>query len=208
MLTHNLLPQQQADYVASALLSHNFPHYFGGNIHTGNLTDEYDNDYNATGFSHRFYDNLQQHSDGFNLVMPYLWALLHRNGLRMKELLRVRSFMSLQNGSQHNGFPHIDIPNFEGYKTAIVYVVGQDGDTILYNETFNGEPIPKSDNLTEMCRITPEPNSGIVFDGHRYHTGLLPQTSKVRLVLNYNFTCDAVTDTFTPPERNTDETEL
>jgi hypothetical protein len=206
MLTHNLLPKQQSDYLASWLLSPNFPHYYSGNIHSGNLTDRYDNDLNATGFSHRFYDNLQQHSDGLHLVMPYLWALLHRNGLRMKELLRVRSFMSLQNGSQHNGFPHIDIPNFDGYMTAIVYVVGADGDTILYNETFNGEPIPKPDTLTEMCRITPKPNSGIVFDGHRYHTGLLPQTSKVRLVLNYNFTVDAASDAFVAPNEESEET--
>jgi hypothetical protein len=198
MLTHNLLPKQQSDYVASWLLSPNFPHYYSGNIHSGNLTDEYDNDLNATGFSHRFYDELKQHSDGLHIVMPYLWALLEQNGLVLKELLRVRSFLSLQNGSQHRGFPHVDIPNFcaDGikYKTAIVYVFGDDGDTILYNETFNGESLPKPDELTEMCRITPVPNSGIMFEGHRYHTGLLPETSKVRLLLNFNFTIKEKSD--------------
>jgi hypothetical protein len=193
-LKNNLLPQQQAEYIAATLMSANFPHYYGGNIHTGRLTDEHDDNLNAAGFFHRFYDNCQQHSDGFNLVMPYLWALLERNGLEMKDLLRVRSFLSLQNGSQHNGFPHVDIPNMEEYKTAIVYVVGNDGDTIFYNEMFNGKETPKSDELTEMCRITPVPNSGIMFEGHRYHTGLLPETSKVRLVLNFNFTIKEKSD--------------
>jgi hypothetical protein len=193
-LTRNLLPQQQAEYIAATMMSPNFPHYYGGNIHTGRLTTEHDNNPNATGFFHRFYDNLAQHSDGFNLVMPCLWALLERNNLKMKDLLRVRSFLSLQNGSQHKGFPHVDIPNMEGYKTAIVYVVGDDGDTIFYNEMFSGDGTPNPDDLTEMCRITPVPNSGIVFDGHRYHTGLLPQTSKARLVLNFNFTVEDETE--------------
>jgi hypothetical protein len=73
-------------------------------------------------------------------------------------------------------------------------VFGDDGDTILYNETFNGESLPKPDELTEMCRITPVPNSGIMFEGHRYHTGLLPETSKVRLLLNFNFTIKEKSD--------------
>jgi hypothetical protein len=59
---------------------------------------------------------------------------------------------------------------------------------------FSGDVTPNPDDLTEMCRITPVPNSGIVFDGHRYHTGLLPQTSTARLVLNFNFTVEDETE--------------
>jgi hypothetical protein len=109
----------------------------------------------------------------------------------MKELYRVRAFMSLPSNEQHNGFPHVDIPNFcaEGlvYKTAIVYVLGTDGETIFYKDRFNGDAVPDTSNMTESHRITPIPNSGVMFDGDVYHTALLPQTSKVRLVLNFNF---------------------
>lgn len=86
----------------------------------------------------------------------------------------------------------MDIPNFcesgVPYKTAIVYVAGFDGDTIFYDETFDGRTTPKPEELKEISRITPEPNSGVIFDGDRYHTGLLPETSKVRVLLNFNFT--------------------
>jgi hypothetical protein len=202
MLTENLLSEQHANYVSNILLGANFPYYFGANIHNGNFTQDYDSSANATGFSHRFYDQNAQHSDGLNTVLPYLLALLDRNELKLDELLRVRAFLSLPNGSQHQGFPHIDITDLTGYKTAIVYVAGCDGETILYNEMFDGQLLPEVHNLTELCRVTPKPNSGIVFDGHRYHTGLLPQTSKVRLVLNFNFYAsdyDSVTDTFVAP---------
>jgi hypothetical protein len=33
-----------------------------------------------------------------------------------------------------------------------------------------------------------------MFEGHRYHTGLLPETSKVRLLLNFNFTIKEKSD--------------
>lgn len=191
MLTSNLLPTQHADYIAKILIGANFPYYYGANIHNGRLTDKYDSLLSTTGFSHRFYDNHQQHSDGLNLVMPYLWSLLERNGYELSELYRVRAFMSLPSNEQHNGFPHVDIPDFCAagvtHKTAIVYVLGNDGDTIFYHERFNGDALPDVDAMKESHRITPIPNSGIIFDGDVYHTGLLPQTSKVRLVLNFNF---------------------
>ena len=201
-LTHNLLPRQHANYVASILLGPNFPYYFGANIHNGSLTKDFDDMLSATGFSHRFYDNLEQHSDALPLVMPYLWALLDRNNYELKDLLRVRAFMSMPSSQQHSGFPHVDIPNMDGYKTAIVYVAGHDGDTIFYKDTYNGNAVPDVSKMTESHRITPTPNSGIVFDGNIYHTGLLPQTSKVRLVLNFNFMVvsnDAVNDVFVSP---------
>lgn len=191
-LKSDLLPAQHVQHITQVMIGANFPYYFGANIHNGSLTDRYDTMLSTSGFSHRFYDNNQQHSDGLNLVMPYLWALLERYGYTLKELYRVRAFMSLPSTEQHNGFPHVDIPNFcaDGfkYKTAIVYVLGTDGETVFYKDRFNGEAIPDVSTMTESHRITPIPNSGIVFDGDIYHTALLPQKSKVRLVLNFNFT--------------------
>jgi len=186
--------------VAHTLLSANFPYYYAANIHTGQLTDRYDADPTANGFFHRFYDNQEQVSNSLPLVLPYLYALCDRSNLRLDALLRVRAFLSLPTGNTHNGFPHIDIPNLSEYKTALVYVAGNDGDTILYREQYqHGEMLPDPSSLTEECRVTPIPNSGLVFDGYQFHTGLLPVTSKVRLVLNYNFTVNAEPDVFVSP---------
>jgi len=189
MLLNNLLPSQQHDMVKTALLSPDFPFYYAANIHTGALTERYDADPTANGFFHRFFDNQQQVSNSLALVMPYLYSLLDRSNLEMDTLLRVRAFMSLPSATQHRGFPHIDIPNLTGYHTALVYVAGHDGETILFNEYFDShQTMPDTDTLTESHRVIPEPNSGFIFDGHQFHTGLLPVTSKVRLVLNFNFT--------------------
>lgn len=188
MLVNNLLSQQHHDYISDILLGDRFPHYYSGNINSSNFTDKYDNDVDATGFAHRFFDDGVKQSDALDVILPYLWALLERNNLKLQQLLRVRSVLTIPTGGQHSGYPHIDMTAVQGYKTAIVYIAGTDGDTVLYNETFDGRILPDVNELTECCRITPQPNSGFVFDGSRYHTGLLPQTSKVRLVLNYNFT--------------------
>lgn len=194
MLTNKLLSEQHAEHIAGILLGGRFPNYYRANINSGGITDRYENEHTATGFSHNYFDDGAKQSDALDVVMPYLWALLDRNNLILENLLRARSVLTFPMGMQHEGFPHIDMTALSNYKTAIVYVAGLDGDTILYNEMFDGNMLPDPKNLTELCRITPVPNSGIVFDGHRYHTGLLPETSKVRLVLNFNFTIKEKSD--------------
>lgn len=192
MLHKNLLTEQHHSFIQSGLLSSNFPWYYEANIHTGALTSDHKNNTLSSGFFHRFYDNQQQNSQSFYLVLPYIYSLLEKNNMEMETLLRIRGFLSVPSIQQHTGFPHVDIPNFcesgVPYKTAIVYVAGFDGDTIFYDETFDGRTTPKPEELKEISRITPEPNSGVIFDGDRYHTGLLPETSKVRVLLNFNFT--------------------
>jgi hypothetical protein len=184
----SLVPKRQAEDISRFLLSSNFPYYYASNIHTGALTTEHDSDISASGFFHRFYDNKERHSQALDLVLPLLYGLLDKTNFELVELLRVRASLSFPSNETHNGFPHVDIPNLENYYTAIVYLTESDGETILFNEFYDGEEqTPKVETLSEACRITPEYNSGVVFEGHRFHTGLQPVTSKVRLVLNYNF---------------------
>lgn len=190
MLTHNLLSEQHSTYISDILTGDRFPYYYSTNLNSSGYTNKFDDDITALGFAHKFFDNGTKQSDGLELVMPYLFSLLDRNNLKLDTLLRVRSALTIPTGRQHKGFPHVDLTGVSGYKTAIIYVAGNDGDTILYNEMFDGRILPESNELTELCRIRPMPNSGFIFDGHRYHTGLLPEISKIRLVLNFNFTTD------------------
>lgn len=173
--------------MASVLLDKNFPHYYSGNVNSSRYTNRYDDDPTAAGFVHTFFDEGKQKSDAFDVVMPYLFAFLHRTGFTLDSVLRVRSVLTLPTG-HHSGFPHVDLIGVSDYLTAIVYVAGSDGDTILYDDRFNGTVLPEPSDLTEALRVTPNPNSGVMFNGLHYHTGLLPVRSKVRLVLNYNFT--------------------
>ena len=184
----SLVPIRQAQDVSKFLLSPNFPYYYAENIHTGAITEEHNSDKSAGGFFHRFFDNLERHSTSLDIVLPFLYSLLEKTEFELLEILRVRSWLSFPSNEIHTGFPHVDIPNIENYYTAIVYLTESDGETIFFNELFDGsEMTPSVKSLTEKCRVMPEFNSGVVFEGNRFHTGLQPQKSKVRLLINYNF---------------------
>jgi hypothetical protein len=65
-------------------------------------------------------------------------------------------------------------------------------DTILFDRVFNPETdnyAPDSiDNLKIVYRQTPKQGQGLLFAGHRYHSGNYPINYKSRIVINFDFT--------------------
>lgn len=78
--------------------------------------------------------------------------------------------------------PHVD--STDKHKVFLYYVNDSDGDTVFFNELFDGT---KKDQFTESQRVSPEAGKGVVFDGHIYHASSSPIASEYRCILNVDF---------------------
>ena len=83
--------------------------------------------------------------------------------------------------------PHIDLESdspLDLYFTLIYYINDSDGDTLIYNEKYNGTPIEK---FTVNKRVSPKKGLSILFPYNTFHSGSHPTTTDARIVINYNF---------------------
>ena len=88
-------------------------------------------------------------------------------------------------------FRSVDLPNAEPYKSFIYYVNDSDGDSVFFKERYkpkDGPPKLKDTDVTECFRYTPKKGTGILFDGHQYHSGNSPKNSLYRTIINFDFT--------------------
>jgi hypothetical protein len=81
------------------------------------------------------------------------------------------------------GVPHFDTsaPNA---KIFIYYINDTDGDTIIFDEFYNGEI--NSEKKTISQRITPKKSRAVMFDSNRYHAASWP-IENTRRIINVNF---------------------
>lgn len=101
------------------------------------------------------------------------------DSMRVNMLLPVRDYPKNAIGN-----PHVDNDKFGDKSfTALYYVNDSDGDTILYNETYDSE---FGDELTEHVRVSPEKGKLIIFNRNRLHSASLP-SSACRMVININY---------------------
>jgi hypothetical protein len=91
------------------------------------------------------------------------------------------------NNTMYN-IPHIDDTEYTNEIWNIIYYPEDyDGDTIIFNEKFDGKR-PKE--LTIRERIKPQENSAIMFKGDIWHASSNPIKSPYRVVLNANITVE------------------
>jgi hypothetical protein len=119
----------------------------------------------------------------FNLIKPIFYFLEKETGLEVLDVSRVKAnllmpFKGQQGGTHH---PHIDQELIDT-KTLIYYVNDSDGDTVTYNEYFDGT---KQSNFTVEKKITPKKGTAVLLDTLRYHASSLPIITDARCVINF-----------------------
>lgn len=77
--------------------------------------------------------------------------------------------------------PHYD---YSDGKILIYYITESDGDTVLFNEQYQGQD--NFDKKTILDRVSPKRGRAIMFDAYRYHAGCMPKNS-VRAIINMVF---------------------
>jgi hypothetical protein len=137
-------------------------------------------------FAHTFYHAME---DGFTIISPYmqefieptLWAI--KNTLGFSDPIKIKAGLYTNQGKVNKTGIHTDFPEHTnkglGIYTTMIYHINDN----------NGSTVVDDDNTGLMYRaeVPQKANQMVVFDGSKNHYGATQTDTKVRLVLNYNF---------------------
>ena len=139
--------------------------------------------------------NVKIHSEPispeYKSVFKAVNIIANKCGYVLKEDRRLKFNLLMPHPEFNNtmyNIPHIDDIKYTNEIWNIIYYPEDyDGDTIMFNEKFDGKR-PKE--LTIRERIKPQENSAIMFKCDIWHTSSLPIKSPYRVVLNANITVE------------------
>jgi hypothetical protein len=125
------------------------------------------------------------------LLLPLLLTFCDRARRPFSKLLRIRVGLYQRTMIEADHHPHVDF--YQPHYNALYYVNDADGDTILYNETF--EDVTKAmlpaytaqRRFTVAKRIAPRRGKMIGFDGGQYHASTNPTQASHRIVIAFSF---------------------
>jgi hypothetical protein len=126
------------------------------------------------------------------LLVPLLFVSLDKANLKLNDLIRVRLGMfpkTMLDVPYHN--PHVDF--YEPHLVGLYYVNDADGDSVVFNETFEQVSLEQSASyanqgkFTELARISPKKGRMVFFDGKHYHASMHPKTHAQRIVVTFDF---------------------
>ena len=160
----DFLPDDQFRYLTNYMYGPDFSWHYGIILDEELECDELDN----IQFGHIFYSNFQPQSPGFSVIEP----IIRSPELKVTSLFRVKANLNVRTPEiVRHGF-HVDLP----YKstTAIYYVNTNDG----YTEFEDGTKIESVENRL------------VTFDSSLKHTGTTCTDSKIRCVINFNYTSE------------------
>lgn len=125
------------------------------------------------------------------LLLPLLLMFCDKTQRPYSRLLRIRLGLyprSLTDVAHH---PHVDF--YFPHDNAIYYVNDADGDTVVFEETF--DDVPKAalpgylrEGRFKVARlVTPKKGKMIAFDGKQYHASMHPMTATHRIAIAFSF---------------------
>lgn len=125
------------------------------------------------------------------LLLPLLFAFCDKTKKPFKQLLRIRLglYPRIMVDAAHH--PHVDF--YHPHYNALYYVNDADGDTVLYEETFDQVTkamLPgylREDRFTVAKRVTPRKGKMVGFEGKQYHASMHPMKATHRIAIAFSF---------------------
>jgi hypothetical protein len=126
------------------------------------------------------------------LLIPLLFVSTDKANVKFNDLIRIRLGMfprTMLDVPHHN--PHVDF--YEPHIVGLYYVDDSDGDTVIFNETFDQVNIEQSaryaneGKFTVLARISPKKGKMVFFDGKHYHASMHPKEHAQRVVITFDF---------------------
>jgi hypothetical protein len=147
------------------------------------------------GFGHMAYladENEPVISPMSSLLLPILFVFCDKANIEYHALLRIRVglFTKTISDAQHHN-PHVDYG--EPHRTAVYYVNDCDGDTFIFDQTFEDVSVEDSgayanaNKFTIRRSVAPRKGKMICFDGRHYHASSYPTKASKRIAITFNF---------------------
>lgn len=150
---------------------------------------------NYGGFSHIAY-HIKDQNPSFSpmtaMLLPMLFMFCEKANVPFNALLRIRLGLfprTMLDVPHHN--PHVDF--YQPHQTALYYVNDSDGDTVIFNETFEDLTLEQAakhadeKKFTIKRRLSPKKGKMALVDGKYYHASMHPMKSSSRIVITFNF---------------------
>lgn len=185
----NFIPQFYQDSIFNTLLESNIDwRYVDGvagtttNVKTPGIKMSKD----QTAFYHVAFRDGKPESHLFYALRPMIYALEDYLKRPLSDLSRIR--IGLTKPSRYPGYhaPHVDF--YARHKSLLYYVNDSDGDTVFYNEKYQGDT--SLSKFTVQKKVSPKKGKAILFDGDHYHSSGIPKNTLRRVVININYRVD------------------
>lgn len=127
-----------------------------------------------------------------SLLLPILFTFCEKASVEFNTLLRIRVGLftrTMIETTHHN--PHVDFS--QPHQTAVYYVNDSDGDTFVFNETFEDVSVEQSpghanaNRFTIAGQVSPKKGTMMCFDGRHYHASMHPMKAAKRIAITFNF---------------------
>jgi len=112
-------------------------------------------------------------------------------GIQEYRVTRIRLGMHTWGLSRVINDPHVDADR--EHMVGLLYLNDSDGDTVIYNETFDPlgtissrEQYDSITSFTKLASITPKKGTFLFFNGKHYHSSSTPTAHANRVVVNFN----------------------
>jgi hypothetical protein len=187
VVIERFVPQSYAD-VLEGMVGRNPEFLWQYNASTNNKNEpqimrKNEKSYESDQFVHAIFQEGAKRSPFFDDLFPLFYFLEEKTGVVLGAIERMKANMLLQKpiGADSHNTPHIDIPD-QNYKSLLYYVMDSDGDTFIFNETFENKG-----DLTLRKRVSPRKGQAVVFDSNIWHASSNPRENPNRVVLNFIF---------------------
>jgi hypothetical protein len=139
--------------------------------------------YESEQLVHAFFLDGTQKSAFFDMIFPFFYFLEEKTGIGLSGIHRIKGNMLLRKDAAEGAYntPHVDVPT-AGMKSMNYFVTDSDGDTVIFNETFEHKKPP-----TIRKRVSPKKGRAVVFDSNTWHASSNPRVHPNRIVLNFIF---------------------
>ena len=141
------------------------------------------------GLSHVFFEAGEIKSPLYQLIIPVVLRAYEKIGITPTRIWQARSFMHFPLAKElrrEYDNIHVDLP--EDHLVCLYYVNDTDGDTFIFDRTFDDVPIDSDYSTVKwniLQRISPRRGRCVLFDGRYYHSSSGP-TSDIRCIINFD----------------------
>ena len=185
MIDDDFLPEGIVEEIQDTLLNSDAGWFLGKQLLSKDYKFKTNIDpYNGSQFNHLFFSDSKVHSPHWDMGYKLISQFCDKHNITLMAVMRCKSNLTFPDSSidqSKTETPHVD--HMWNHFTLLYYVNDSDGETILYNQKFDGQ---KEVVLTELARVSPKAGRAVLFDGLLYHSPTVP-SKNYRAVINYTF---------------------